>query len=242
MKIEIPTTCPSCNSELITEGPQLFCRNKQCPAQSLKKIESFTKTLKIKGLGPATIEKLELEDVIDLYTLDDLYFTEILGDKVGKKVYDQIQSSTNTSLDLFIAALSIPSIGVGTAKKVSETISSIEDIPEVLDKIKIGNQAKLNLINWYEENEDYVIELASFFTFKKLSKVETKGSVCITGKLHSFKNRDDAKKYLESLGYTVTTTVTKQTNYLVDEEGKPSSKRKKAEQLNIPIIKIEELI
>ena len=59
--------------------------------------------------------------------------------------------------------------------------------------------------------------------------------------LKDFANRREAGEYLTSLGYTITTTVSKQTNYLVDEEGRESSKSKKAKQLGIKIVTIDEL-
>ena len=61
-EIIIPTHCPACNSVLDIVNDQLFCRNPDCPAKSSKRIEHFAKTLKIKGLGKATIEKLDLQD------------------------------------------------------------------------------------------------------------------------------------------------------------------------------------
>ena len=64
-----PTNCPACNSELELVNDQLFCRNPQCPAQWDKKVEHFASTLKIKGLGPATLNKLQIQDYQELYTL-----------------------------------------------------------------------------------------------------------------------------------------------------------------------------
>jgi DNA ligase (NAD+) len=61
-------------------------------------------------------------------------------------------------------------------------------------------------------------------------------TVCITGKLASFKTKSEATKALENMGFKVTESVTKQTNYLVDEDNKGSSKRTKADQLGITII------
>jgi DNA ligase (NAD+) len=64
----------------------------------------------------------------------------------------------------------------------------------------------------------------------------------ITGKLDDFKNRNEAGEYLRSLGFKVTTSISKNTDYLVDETGKSSSKRTKAESLNIPIVTIKQLV
>ena len=57
-EILAPTHCPSCDSELDWVNDSLYCRNRLCPAQNSKAVEHFAKTMKIKGLGPASIEKL----------------------------------------------------------------------------------------------------------------------------------------------------------------------------------------
>jgi NAD-dependent DNA ligase len=76
------------------------------------------------------------------------------------------------------------------------------------------------------------------FSFKsqKNSNTSSGSTICITGKLSSYKTKAEAYKALEEAGYTPVESVTKTTNYLVDEEDKDSSKRKKAESLGITII------
>lgn len=244
MKIEIIKNCPSCNYELELVKAQLFCYNPSCPAQSSKKIEAYAKGMKIKGLGPKTIEKLELEDIPYLYFLDKDYFVEVLGEKIGEKLYNEIERSKNTSIDVFLAALSIPLIGTTAAKKVSKVVSSMEELTEEnLLKAGLGEKARSNILQWMEENYHYYSDMPiTLAKQEEPSKTGThKGNVCITGKLSNFKNRTDAGNYLESLGYTVTSGVTQKTDFLVDEEGKQSSKRTKAEQLGIPIVTIKQL-
>ena len=243
MKIQIPNICPSCSSTLELVNSQLFCRNKSCPAQSFKKIEAYAKKMKIKGLGPRTIEKLELDSIKDLYELHLTgYFQDIIGKAMADKLDKEITASMQTDFATFLSALSIPLIGDTAARKIAEKASSIEDITEkVLIEACIGEKARSNLLNWiatsyYEEGID---ELP--ITFIKKSSSRQKGTVCITGKLKDFNNRDSAAKHLESLGYTVVNSITQKTTFLVDEEGKPSSKRKKAEQLGINIVTIKQL-
>ena len=65
--IEIPDVCPSCGTSLKLKNDQLFCNNDSCPAKNSKIVEGFAKTLRIKGLGPKTIEKLNLEYIDDIY-------------------------------------------------------------------------------------------------------------------------------------------------------------------------------
>lgn len=245
MKIEIPEKCPSCESLLELVNMQLFCRNRACPAQSSKKVEAYTKGMKIKGFGPKTVEKLGIDSIPQLYTTPRQYFIETVGEKVGEKLFNEIEDSKNTTLDVFLASLSIPLIGSTAAKKISEVVSSIEEInEETLRKAGLGEKARDNLLNWLAAEylvdgyKDMPINLAKQ---KNPAIKQHKGSVCITGKLNDFKNRTDAAKYLESLGYTVTSGVTQKTSFLVDEEGKPSSKQMKAKQLGISIVTIKQL-
>ena len=86
-----PTDCPACGSTLELVNEQLFCRNTKCPAQWDKKLEGFASTLKIKGLGPATISKLGVESLPELYELtvsdiQDRIHSERLAEKEESKV------------------------------------------------------------------------------------------------------------------------------------------------------------
>ena len=64
-----PEVCPSCGSPLEWRNDMLYCENILCPAQIQKRIEHFARSLKIKGLGPKSIEKLGLTSLLDIYNL-----------------------------------------------------------------------------------------------------------------------------------------------------------------------------
>ena len=64
-----PDSCPSCGSALEWRSDLLYCNNDLCGAKVSKRLEHWGKTLKIKGLGPRTIEKLEVENLYELYDL-----------------------------------------------------------------------------------------------------------------------------------------------------------------------------
>jgi DNA ligase (NAD+) len=242
MKIQIPTRCPSCDAELEQVNSQLFCRNESCPAQSSKKVEAFAKKMKIKGLGPASISKLELTSVNEIYELDLDYLVDILGDKIGKKIYNEIDKTIICDFPIFLSALSIPLIGTTASEKIGSVVNNFDDINNsTLLEAGVGEKARFNLLNWLASNDAQIPKVSFKQAAKKKANEVSLGKVCITGKLTSFKNRNEAAAYLKSLGYTVTTTVSKQTDYLVDEEGKVSSKRTKAEKIEIPIVTIEQL-
>jgi DNA ligase (NAD+) len=244
-EIQIPTHCPSCNSELEMVNSQLFCRNKNCSAQSSKRVEAFVKKMKIKGLGPKSISKLGFVHPIEIYetTLDT--YVEILGEKIGQKIFDEIENSKNTTFATFLSALSIPLIGDTASKKIATQVTDLLGLFEWLEEINIGDKAKANIKDWMETSDFWLAgDLEKYLNINKqvFKEVPKKGKVCITGKLKDFKNRNECKEYLEELGYTVTSTVSSVTDYLVCEDGSNSSKSKKAESLGIPIVTIENLI
>jgi DNA ligase (NAD+) len=239
MKIEIPTTCPCCEYPLELVKDQLFCRNTACSAQLLKKVENFAKVLGIKGLGPKAVEKLNLNDLVELFYLDIDSICCDLGTAVGTKIFNEIQRAKGASLETVIAAFSIPLVGGTAAKKIATVVSDIREITqETCQRAGLGAKVTENLLNWvttdYQEMKEFLP-----FDFKSGNKVTVNvdaKKVCITGKLKSYKKKSDAEGALTAAGFTLVDSVTKTTDYLVDEEGKGSSKRDKAESYGITII------
>jgi len=244
-KIEPPSQCPSCGSQLEQVNDQLFCRNPDCDAKSSKKLEHFAKTLKIKGLGPKTIEKLPLTSIPDIYSMSKEEIISEIGEKLGTKLYDQIEISKSADLTTLLPAFSISLIGSSASKKLTKVVTNISDITyEKCVDAGLGPKSCTNLLDWYHDEFCDNLEYLPFsFEAEVQEEMPSIGkTVCITGKLNDFKNRNLAKEFLESFGFTVTTSVTKKTDYLVDEEGRKSSKSTKAESLGIPILTIKEIL
>lgn len=240
MKIEIPTQCPCCDSTLELVNDQLFCKNSGCPAQLNKKVEHFCKTLGIKGFGPKTVEKLQLSDLTELFFLDIDSVTEALGsEKTAAKLLDEIDAAKTAKLDKVLAAFSIPLFGNTASTKLCSVIESIDDItPEICKEAGLGDKVTANLISWL--NTEF-LEVREFlpFDFKTSGtaiSADNGKSICITGKLSSFKTKSEASEALKQAGYKVVETVNKSLDFLVDEGDKGSAKRKKAEEFGIPII------
>ncbi len=238
--IKIPTICPCCEYPLQLVNSQLFCRNTACSAQIGKKIEHFAKTLKIKGLGPANIKKLNLEDITELYFLDYYDTCEALkSEAVGTKLMTEIDKSRSSDLATVLEAMSIPLIGGTASTKIASVVSHIREITrEKCKEAGLGDKASSNLLTWIETDFQELKEFLPFSwqsTLVKSTNTDVK-SVCITGKLKSYKTKSEATKLLQAAGFIVSETVTKSLNYLVDEESKDSTKRKKAESLGITII------
>lgn len=244
--IQIPENCPCCGSKLTTVNDQLFCVNKDCASKVQKQIEFFAKTLKIKGLGEKTIEKLGLETLSDIYELQKEDYVNMLGEKIGEKLHAEIEESKKADLALVLASFSIPLIGNSASSKICSVVEHISEINgQTCKQAGLGPTATSNLLYWLKHDFHKYVDLPFSFESKEAtiaSTQECKGVVCITGKLNDFSSRSKAKEYLESLGYKVVDSVTKTTTILVDEEGRSSSKRAKAIALNIPIKTIKDLL
>jgi len=237
MQIMPPTTCPCCSYLLEQVNDQLFCRNVACPDQTAGKVEHFAKTIGIKGLGPKSIEKLQISEVTELFYLDEAEVTECLGQKVALKLLDEIERSKVSSLEIVIAAFSIPLIGNTAAKKLCTVIQDINEITqETCKSAGLGDKATQNLLNWLDTEYQELKEFLPFSFKNSGNKIASGETVCITGKLKSFNKKADAEVALNAAGFTLVDAVTKSTKYLVDEGNVGSSKREKAEKYGITII------
>ena len=234
--ITAPDTCPSCGHTLEWENQLLYCRNTLCGDQSSKKIEHFAKTLKIKGLGPAAIESLVLESINDIYAISEYEIINLLASqKLGEKLYLEIENSIKAPLNILLAAFSIRLIGKTASEKLSAVCESIHDINEdSCAKAGLGPKATESLLEWIEE-EYPLLELPHSFAFES-PKVRTGGVVCISGKLKSFKTKAQATEALEQNGYTVKSSVTKDVTILINESGVESQKTIKARESGVTIV------
>lgn len=237
-KIIIPTCCPVCDYKLELVNDQLFCRNIACEAQIGKKIEHFAKTLKIKGCGPATIAKLQLEDITQLFYLDLEEVTKALGSKLAVKLLQEIEDSKKSDFSTVMASFSIPLVGNTLATKLASVINNFEEISVESCKLAgLGDKATANIQDWFYYEYP---EIKDFLPFKfdakqKQQSVDGK-MVCITGKLNSFATKKEAALALNAKGYQVTDNLSKTVDFLVDESNKSSAKRQKAEGYGITVV------
>lgn len=239
-EITAPTHCPSCGFDLQWENDQLFCYNTSCSSRNQKRIEHFAKTLKIKGLGTVSIQKLNITEITQIYEISLNEIVQALNsEKLAEKLFKEIQKSKKASLSEVLPAFSIPLIGKTASLKICSVISSIYDLDEGACRAAgLGPKATSNLIAWY--NTKFLQELKwlpfSFESTKVQSVIVPKGVVCISGKLTSFKNKAEATEALTSRGYIVKSNLTKEVTILVNESGIESSKTKKARDSGVSII------
>ncbi len=236
-----PSNCPACGSILEWEKDQLFCVYTNCGGRTHKMIEHFAKTLKIKGLGPRTIEKLEIVSIFDLFQLPlELMIGALNSEKLAVKLYREIEASKNTDLVDLLPAFSIKLIGKTASTKICEVIKSLDDVNEdTCKEAGLGPKATNNLLDWLIEDytDGYDRLPFSYKTKVKKKKVsDIKGIICISGKLKSYSTKAAAKNILEQKGFIVKSSLTKDVNFLVNESGVESAKTRTAQERGITII------
>jgi len=236
-----PKNCPSCMTELEWVKDQLYCNNSTCPGKTSKKIEHFASTLKIKGLGPRTVQKLQISDLHDLYELPlEIMIEALQSEKLAVKLHREIENSKLVELVDLLPAFSIKLIGRTASAKICSKIKNILDInEETCAEAGLGPTATNNLLDWLiEEFTDGYDRLP--FRWQQLTKLKEKsadnGVVCITGKLKSFKTKAAATQYLETKGYLVKSSLTKDVTILVNESGIESAKTQAARDKGVLII------
>ena len=216
-------------------GPKLFVTDASQHSTS-KLLEHFIKTLEIKGLGPASVSKMGLLHPIDLFDNQDW---SILGAN-GEKVVAEIERSKTKPYELVLASLGIPGVGKRASKLIVKHIPSFDRLREIetVQIHGIGPKTVENLLVWLDTNEEWVyglplrLEQNQSIDFESDSDEVRK--ICITGKMDM--TRNELAEILESKGFKVTNTVTKDCYALFTAGDTSSSKYKKADTSGIKVV------
>lgn len=247
----------------------LHCTNAACPAKQLKKFARFVSKegINIDGISEQTVWKFInhgfIREYADFYKLKNYAFEISCFEGFGKKsvsnLLESVEKSRHTDGRHLLYALNIPLCGGDVAKKLlsrykvkelieTARLSMFDD--EFASIAGIGPEKSAKFIAWFKDDVHFqhVQHLLSELIIEEHEPVET-GNKCqgltfvVTGDLHHYKNRNELKAYIESQGGKVTGSVSKSTNFLINNDAaSQSSKNKKAHELNIPIITEDEFI
>lgn len=247
----------------------LHCTNAACPAKQLKKFARFVSKegINIDGISEQTVWKFInhgfIREYADFYKLKNYAFEISCFEGFGKKsvsnLLESVEKSRHTDGRHLLYALNIPLCGGDVAKKLlsrykvkelieTARLSMFEDEFASIDGI--GPEKSAKFIAWFKDDVHFqhVQHLLSELIIEEHEPVET-GNKCqgltfvVTGDVHHYKNRNELKAYIESQGGKVTGSVSKSTNFLINNDAaSQSSKNKKAHELNIPIITEDEFI
>ncbi len=254
-RIERPTECPVCGSELLDEGKLVKCQNINCPARVVNSIIYFAskQCLNIDGLGDKIVEQLYeqglVREVEDLYHLkmEDLLKLEGFKQKKAQNLLNAIERSKGAECWRFINALGIEHIGEVASKKICQTygLDFIDLSREQLMAIEgFGEEMAESYLEFMRVNRDKVERLMQIIEPKPPQKEEivespfTGKSVVLTGTMK--KPRGEIKAMLEHLGAKVTGSVSKKTDFVIYGED-PGSKYDKAKKLGVRLLSEEEM-
>lgn len=258
--IEKICKCPSCGSDLVEIGANLFCVNTyHCPEQIVGRLTHYASrdAMNLVGIRDQTAkqfyEVLGITNVADLYsiTANDLAKLDGFKDKKIKNLLNAIQNSKEVDLSKFIYSLAIPNIGKKSAKLLAKEFGTFESfrnatLEQINSIFAFGDVMSENIIEYFENknNLDIIEKLFENGVVVKenvASKSQKLSSLVfvLTGTLPTL-SREEATKIIEDNGGTVSSSVSKKTDFILLGEN-PGSKYDKAKQLGIKMISEKEL-
>jgi len=254
-----PEKCPICNSKLFKPENEvaLYCENPECSAQIKGRLIHFASrgAMDIEGLGDALIDLFVDKGFIthfsDIYKLKDkreeLVQIQRLGEKSIDNLLMSIEKSKSQPFSKVLFAVGIRYVGAGAAQKITDHFNSIDDIiaaseEEIYGIYEIGPSISKSIKQFFSDkkNVKLIEELRKSgltFVSKKKEIVQsalTGKTFVLTGTLSSL-SRDDADARIIALGGKVTSSVSKNTDFVVAGE-KAGSKLTKAESLGVKVL------
>ena len=256
----MPSVCPACFEKIERESGEAVtrCINPNCPAQKVRSIIHFASrdAMDIEGLGDAVVEQLcesgIISDAADLYymTEESLINLDRFAKKSAENLINAVNKSKDNNADKLLFALGIRHIGAKSAKNLMMYFESIERLAsaykeEILSVSDIGEKMAESIVSYFsnEKNIGFIERLKNRgVNMTYISSVNSnifEGKVFVlTGTLETMK-RSDAQKIIENAGGKVSSSVSKNTDYVLAGE-EAGSKLKKAIELGVPIINEEE--
>lgn len=246
------------------EARFLFCDNEDCPAQLVNKFVHYCSKvgMNIDGFSDAGIELFINEGFLktfaDIYKLEQ-YKNKIVklegwGTKSYNKLIQAIEKSKTVKMENFLFSLGIKNVGIGGAKRLTQYFNN--DINEFFEATEtnydfskiadFGDITAQSVHDYFSkpQHNNVISELMDYVQFKKEEKKEVTGmtslegkTFVVTGKVTTFKNRDEVGALITSLGGKLAGSVSAKTSYLINNDvTSTSGKNQKAQQLGVPII------
>lgn len=264
--IPIPTICPYClgtaSVQVSASGTEeLFCDNPECSSKLINKLDHFAgkRGLDIKGLSKATLEKLIEWGWVDsfksLFHLEDYKIEWIkkpgFGVKSVDRILNAIEEARHCSLEAFLSAIGIPLIGKTYARQLATIFSTYNDFRiaiiagfnfTTIEGFGPTMHEAIVNFNYYEADRMHDMKLIEINSNNNADTPSINTSLkgltfVVTGKLQLYKNREALKNDIEQYGGRVVESISKNTNYLINNDiESTSAKNKKAKELGIPII------
>ena len=261
-KYNPPQKCPSCNSDLHfhDEEVNLYCDNPNCPAKVCAKIEYWVskEAMDIDNVGPSVIEQLYnkgfIKNCVDLYklTIQDFMQLDLVKEKSAFNMYNAIQESKTRPLSRLLTAFSIRNVGKETAGVLANEFNTLEKLKNAsVDELScvdgIGDIIAKEIYDFFhdEENLRMLEELKSLgvepVSVQANITDEFKGmTFVLTGTLQNM-TRDEASEIIKQKGGKTSSSVSKNTSYVIVGEN-AGSKLDKAQKLGVIILSEEDFL
>jgi len=247
-----PAYCPKCGSDTsMDESGFLTCCNNTggCEATVSRTIQHYTKLLEIDGFGPAIVDQLveagKIAKISDLYLLKmgDISSLKKMGQRSEQILLHNLREKASVPLPAFLQAMGIPSVGTGTAERISKKFKTIDGImratvEQLLSVRDVGEKTAQEIVRWTSSNQE---EIDRILTYIEVSpEQEEKPPVVglpLSGKSFVFTGplpgmtRAQATARVTSLGGSVRDSVSSDLSFLVASGEQKSSKFLKAEKL-----------
>ena len=266
---DLPECCPACGEKTRIQKDRevevLCCPNPDCPAKAIKSFSLFVSrdALNIDGLSEATLEKWIgrgfLHDFADIFELGryrkEIVSMEGFGEKSFENLMESIEKARHTTLPRLIYGLGIPNVGAANAKLLcrrfgydlqriemakEEELCEIEGVGEVIAKAVTSYFSR-------PKNREILEHLKKHLLLEKPQEEAAQSlsgkTFVITGNVRHFENRSQLKAEIEKYGGKVTGSVSKKTDYLINNDKTSSSaKNQKAQELGVAVISEEDFL
>jgi len=264
-KFEFPEYCPECGSKLhrLEGEANHYCLNYNgCKPQIIGRIQHYIsrKALDIEGLGQETVALLVNANLIKNYSdLYDLKFDQVvhldrMADKSANNLLEGIIESKKIPFERVLYGLGIRYVGETVAKKLAKHFESIDNMlntsfDELILVDEIGEKIANSILEFASDNDNIQIinklkkngvRFEIDDSDKNVSSILSGKSFVISGVFSNF-SRDELKKFIETNGGKISSSLSSKTSYLVAGANMGPSKKLKAEKLNINIISENEL-
>ena len=250
--VNLPEYCPSCGSFLEWKGVDLICKNNDCGDKSFKSMEYFTRTLGAENITEKTLKKLNVKNIIDLYSLTekDIVQKEGFAERKAEQVVSEIKRTLHNTQTKVLTAFGIPGVGEVIAKSLIDRFNSVEEVlkcdPEVLQEVEgVGPILAENIWTYAPLCVSMLEDMKSFgLKFKEgggNNMLSLKGKIItLTGK--GPMGRKELQDLIENAGGTMK-GISKNTDILVTNDvNSNSGKMKKAKGYGVLIMDYEQFM